>query len=338
MATYREAGVDLEQAERFVAGISESVTATWGPNVVGGFGGFAAGVTIPAGYTNPVLMMSTDGVGTKLEVARRTRRYEGVGHDLVAMCVDDLAAVGARPIAFTDYLAVGRIDSDRDRLIVSSVAHACVLAGCALVGGETAEHPGIVDSDHVDLAGAALGVVESGKEITGTSVAAGDTIIGVESPNLRSNGYSLVRKILGSRSLDDPFPGEDGSIGEVLLSPSVIYAPAVLEAATTGFVRAFVHVTGGGISGNLLRVLPEGLCADIDMNSWERPNVFGVVQEWGGISEDEMFRVFNMGIGYLAIVAPGEVEAVVAAFDAHGHSARAVGRVGPGPTQVRLRN
>lgn len=336
MATYREAGVDLEQAERFVAGISDSVTATWGPNVVGGFGGFAAGVTIPPGFTNPVLMMSTDGVGTKLELARRTGRYEGVGHDLVAMCVDDLAAVGARPIAFTDYLAVGRIDPDRDRLIVDSVADACRRAGCALVGGETAEHPGIVDSDHVDLAGAALGVVESGQEITGKSVAAGDTIIGVESPNLRSNGFSLVRDILGSRSLDDPFPGENGSIGEVLLTPSVIYAPAVLEAATTGFVRAFAHVTGGGISGNLLRVLPEGLCADIDTKSWNRPNVFRVVQEWGGISEDEMYRVFNMGIGYLAVVAPGEVDGVIDAFDGHGHAARAVGLVGTGPTQVRM--
>jgi len=336
MATYREAGVDLEQADRLVKGIAETVTSTWGSNVVGGCGGFAAGVTIPDGYTNPVLMMSTDGVGTKLDLARRTGRYQGVGHDLVAMCVDDLAAVGARPIAFTDYLAVGRIDPARDQAIVASVAEACSLAGCALVGGETAEHPGIVEADHVDLAGAALGVVEQGQEFTGASVKVDDAVIGVESLGLRSNGFSLVRAIVGDRSLDDRFPGEDRSIGEVLLEPSVIYSPAILTAAGTGCARAFAHVTGGGIPGNLARVLPQGLSAEVSRSSWTRPNVFDVVQRWGSVAEDEMFRVYNMGIGYLAVVDPAGIDAVVQAFKSHGHRAHRIGRIVEGPTEVSL--
>jgi phosphoribosylformylglycinamidine cyclo-ligase len=336
VATYREAGVDLDKADRLVDAIANTVTSTWGPNVIGGFGGFAAGVTIPDGYANPVLMMSTDGVGTKLELARRTGRYGGVGHDLVAMCVDDLAAVGARPLAFTDYLAVGRINPDRDRTIIDSVAEACSLAGCALVGGETAEHPGVVETDHVDLAGAALGVVERGAEITGSSVRAGDVIIGVRSPNLRSNGYSLVRSVLGDRSLDDPLPGDGRSIGEVLLEPSLVYAPAVLDAAGTGSVHAFAHVTGGGIPGNLARVLPDGLGAEIDPSTWTHPNVFGVIQTWGLVRDEEMYRVFNMGIGYLAVVAPDSAQAVVDIFEDRGRPAHIIGRVVEGTAAVSI--
>jgi phosphoribosylformylglycinamidine cyclo-ligase len=336
MSSYRQAGVDLDTADSFVESIGDQVTATWGPNVVGGFGGFAAGVTIPDGYSNPVLMMSTDGVGTKLDIARRAGRYESVGHDLVAMCVDDLAAVGARAIAFTDYLAVGRIDPVRDRKIVASVAEACSAAGCALIGGETAEHPGVVDEDHVDLAGAALGVVESGSEITGSTVKDGDVIIGIESPNLRSNGFSLVRAVLGERRLEEPFPGEGRSIGEVLLSPSVIYTPAVVAAAATGSTSALVHVTGGGIGGNLSRVLPDGLHALISAGTWPMPNVFRVVQEWGKIPEDEMFRVFNMGLGYLAVVPSDESDSVEAAFGEHGHGTHLVGSVVEGESGVTI--
>ena len=336
MATYREAGVDLDKAAQLVEGISAVVTSTWGANVVGGFGGFAAGVTIPDGYTNPVLMMSTDGVGTKLELARRTGRYEGVGYDLVAMCVDDLVAVGARPIAFTDYLAVGRIDPIRDRSIIASVAAACSRAGCALVGGETAEHPGIVDADHVDLAGAALGVVDKGNEIDGSSIRPGDVIIGIESPGLRSNGFSLVRNVLGNRSLDDVFPGDDRSIGEVLLEPSVIYSPAVLSACATGFARGFVHVTGGGIPGNLVRVLPGDVGAEVSISSWTRPNVFDRIQQWGSIPDDEMYRVFNMGIGYIAIVTAQGADAVVQTVESHGHKTHVIGRTVDGPARVTL--
>lgn len=325
MKTYRGAGVDLDRADRLIDKLGPVVTSTWHDGVVGGFGGFAAGVTIPAGYTNPVLMMSTDGVGTKLDLARRSGLYDGVGNDLVAMCVDDLAAAGARPLAFTDYLAVGRIEAGRDQAIVSSIAEACRTAGCALVGGETAEHPGVVPNDHVDLAGAALGVVEKGREISGSGIKPGDAVIGIVSPNLRSNGYSLVRAILADRDLEDVFPGEDRSIAEVLLDPSVIYAPAANRVAALGTARAFVHVTGGGIAGNLRRVLPPGMGARIDPRSWERPNVFEVIQHWGSISDEEMFRVFNMGLGYLVVCRTGDTESTIEALQPH--QVRVIGQI-----------
>ena len=221
MDAYQAAGVDVEAGDRFVGSIAETVTASWGPNVVGGFGGFAAGLTIPEGYSNPILMMSTDGIGTKLEIARLMDDYSNVGSDLVAMCVDDLAAVGARAIGFTDYLAVGRLDPTRERTVVESIANACASIGCALLGGETAEHPGVVEPHHLDVAGAALGIVESGREITGRDIAPGDRVIGIASPNIRSNGFSLVRAIVDD--LTQIVPGEDLPIGEVLLQPSVIY-------------------------------------------------------------------------------------------------------------------
>ena len=196
MTDYRSAGVDLAGADRHVEAIRSLVTATWGPNIVGGFGGFAAGIELPEGMTRPVLMMSTDGVGTKLDVARQLGMWDGVGFDLVAMCVDDLTAVGAQPLGFVDYMAVGSLDPDRDTRVVASIAAACTQVGAALVGGETAEHPGVMDPDAIDLAGAALGVVEAGHEITGDRVETGDLIVGLASRNLRSNGFSLVRRVL----------------------------------------------------------------------------------------------------------------------------------------------
>ena len=224
MPTYESAGVDLAGADRHVAAIGPLVTATWGPNIVGGFGGFAAGIELPAGMRRPVLMMSTDGVGTKLEIARLLEMWEGVGFDLVAMCVDDLTAVGARPLGFVDYMAVGALQPARDTAVVASIAAACSAVGCALVGGETAEHPGVMDADAIDVAGAALGVVESGEEITGSSVEAGDLVIGLASPNVRSNGFSLVRKIV--EDWGAPFNGS--TLGETLLEPSVLYSTDAL--------------------------------------------------------------------------------------------------------------
>lgn len=300
MTSYQRAGVDLEGAEAHVRRIADAVTATWGPNVVGSFGGFAAGITIPEGYRRPVLMLTTDGVGTKLELARRAGRWDGVGRDLVAMCVDDLAAAGARPLALVDYMAVGRLDGDRDRTIVESIAAGCEAAGCALLGGETAEHPGVMDPGAVDLAAAALGVVEAGEELTPSSVRAGDLVVGLASPNLRSNGYSLVREVLGDE-VEDHF--------DLLLDPSVIYAPLVLEMMATGAVRSAAHVTGGGIPGNLPRALPEGLGAVVDTSTWERPPVFDLLEE-RGVTRDEMFRVFNMGIGFCLVVDADRVEDV----------------------------
>lgn len=300
---YREAGVDLEAAERHVQRIGSAVTATWGANTIGLFGGFAAGIRLPPGYRDPVLMMSTDGVGTKIEIARRCQMWEGIGQDLVAMCVDDLAAVGARPLALVDYLAVGRLQPDRDEEIVTSIASACSMVGCALLGGETAEHPGVMDSNQVDLAGTAIGVVENGEQWGAHKVAPGDLIIGWDSPNLRCNGFSLVRKIVEGRDLEATFPGEDQSLGEVLLRPSIVYAQRTPYTATG--VKAAAHITGGGLPGNLTRILPESCRAILDRRSWEVPAVFSVLGGWGDVSEDEMYRTFNMGIGFCLVVEPG---------------------------------
>jgi phosphoribosylformylglycinamidine cyclo-ligase len=314
---YRAAGVDLDAADAHVDRIAPLVTATWGEGVVGGFGGFAAGVRIPPEYTSPVLMMCTDGVGTKLELARRAERWDGVGQDLVAMSVDDLVVAGARPLAFVDYMAVGSLQRDRDAAIVASVAAACTDAGCALVGGETAEHPGVMEPDAVDLAGAAVGVVEDGEELGPHRVRAGDLILGLASPNLRSNGFSLVRRVFEGVDLDEPFPEYDRPIAEVLLEPSIIYTPAVLAAIATGHVRAAAHVTGGGLQANLARSVPHGLRATVDHWSWEWPHVFTEVQRRGGIGVEEMRRTFNLGIGFCLVIDPAGVDAVSEAVTQH---------------------
>jgi phosphoribosylformylglycinamidine cyclo-ligase len=284
-------------------------------------------VELPPGYRNPVMMMSTDGVGTKVELARRSGRWDGIGTDLVAMCCDDLAVVGAEPIAFVDYLAVGALDRDRDARIVGSVARACAELGAALVGGETAEHPGVMEPGAVDLAGAALGVVERGDEITGEAVRTGDVVIGIPSPNLRSNGFSLVRKVLADLPLDARFPGEDVSTADVLLRPSVLYTRAARAASDTGRVHGMAHITGGGIPGNLTRLLPDGCRALIDRTRWDVPNVFTQIQQLGGVSDEAMAETFNMGIGFCVIVGEDEVETVIAAIADHGHDPRVIGRI-----------
>jgi len=315
MTTYGEAGVDLEGADRHVEAIADPVTATWTEGVIGSFGGFAAGVTIPPGYREPVLMMSTDGVGTKLDLARRAGRWDGVGHDLVAMCVDDLAAIGARPLGFVDYLAVGALDPGRDRAIVESVAEACVIAGCPLLGGETAEHPGVMEPDAVDLAGAAMGVVERGHELGPSLVEEGDLIVGLISPNLRSNGFSLVRALFGD-DLDSHF--------DRFLEPSVIYSPDVQSAVEGGGVHSAAHITGGGLAGNLARALPAGLGAHVDTGAWDVPQDFETV-EARGVSRAEMWSTFNMGIGFCLVVAPDAVESVSSTNSAH--DARVIGKI-----------
>jgi phosphoribosylformylglycinamidine cyclo-ligase len=305
--TYRDAGVDLGGAARHVEAIAARVTATWGQGVVGGFGGFAAGVELPAGYRRPVLMMSTDGVGTKLELYRLRDGWDGVGFDLVAMCVDDLAAVGARPLGFVDYLAVGALDPARDQAIVSSIAEACATARCPLLGGETAEHPGVMPRDAVDLAGAVMGVVESGEELRPDRVAEGDVVIALRSPNLRSNGFSLIRALFGSRIEEHV---------DVLLERSVIYAPAVLDAVEGGAVHSAAHITGGGIRGNLARALPDGLGVTIDTGSWEPPEIYSLIASMG-VDREEMFSTFNMGMGFCLVVDPFATASVMKATATH---------------------
>lgn len=307
MTSYRDAGVDIEAADGLVRSIASDVVATWTERVVGPFGGFAAGVELPDRYENPVIMMSTDGVGTKLELARRSGVWSGVGQDLVAMCVDDLAAAGAAPIGFVDYLAVGAVQPERDRAIVASVASACTAAGCPLLGGETAEHPGVMAPDAVDLAGTAMGVVEKGAEIGPHRVVEGDLLVGLRSPNLRSNGFSLIRAVFGDDI--DEYAAE-------LLAPSVIYAPSVVRAVHAGGVRAAAHITGGGLAANIARAFPEGLGAVIDSSSWERPDIFNLVAA-RGIDETEMFKTFNMGIGFCVVADRDYLDQVMNSVDEH---------------------
>jgi phosphoribosylformylglycinamidine cyclo-ligase len=314
--------VDLEGADRHVASIASVVTATWNDRVVGGFGGFAAGLTLPAGYIEPVLMLTTDGVGTKLELARQFNRWAGVGFDLVAMVVDDLAAAGATPLGIVDYMAVGALDPQRDTAIVASIAAACSMAGCALLGGETAEHPGVMENDQVDLAATALGVVEKGGELGSQRVEAGDVVIGLISPNLRSNGFSLVRAVVGDRDLQKIVEGRP--LLDWLMEASVIYSPAVLKAVATGKVHAAAHITGGGLLANLARVIPDGHEAIVNFDAWQPPQVFQMVAEWGDLSQGELRGVLNMGIGFCLIIAPDDADIVI---ELCGHDALVIGEV-----------
>ncbi|HEX5672457.1 MAG TPA: phosphoribosylformylglycinamidine cyclo-ligase [Acidimicrobiia bacterium] len=322
MSSYRAAGVDLEGAERHVSSITTPVTSTWNERVIGSFGGFAAGVTMPTGYRNPVLMLTTDGVGTKLDLARRTGKWEGVGFDLVAMVVDDLAAVGAAPLGLVDYLAVGALNPTRDLAIIDSIARACVVAGCPLLGGETAEHPEVMPTDQVDLAATALGVVEQGSEWGPHRVQVGDVVVGLFSPNLRSNGFSLVRAVIEDRRLD--LKVGDSKLADLLLEPSVIYSPTVLALKESNGVHAAAHITGGGLESNLSRVIPPGLRAVIDYGSWDAPPVFAMMQEWGDVSNDEMLRTFNMGIGFCLVAPPDTVPGLTERL---GGTATVIGRV-----------
>lgn len=338
MTTYHGSGVDLDAAELVVESIRDAVTATWGDRVVGGFGGFAAGVPLPAGFANPVLMMSTDGVGTKAELARQTDRLDGLGWDLVAMCIDDLAAAGARPIAMTDYIAVGRIDVDRVGRIVRSIASACAAAGVALVGGETAEHPGVMEADAFDLAGAALGIVEQGSQIDGRSIEPGMVVLGLASPNLRSNGFSLVRKIIpGVLDLEEELGGTGRKAAEILLEPSVLYTPGVVAVLEKLDVHGMAHITGGGLPGNVGRILPSHCDASIETDSWVPPAVFAAVQHLGNVPARDMFRTFNMGIGFVMALREDQAEQAIATLGDHGVTAGIIGSIAAGSGVVRLR-
>ena len=340
MTDYRSAGVDLEAAEEAVDRISPLVASTARPEVVGGIGGFGGFFSFdPGRYEKPLLVSTTDGVGTKSEIARLLGRYDTIGLDCVAMSADDLAVCGAEPLFFLDYISVGRNEPAMIEALVTGVVEGCKQAGCALVGGEISEHAGLLEPGHFDLVGFAVGVVEADGRLP-RGVRAGDRVVGIASPGLRSNGYTLARKVLvepGDRPLDEAaWPGADVTLGDELLRPSVIYSPALRRLAGDVDVHAFAHVTGGGIPGNLARVLPDGLGAEIRRGSWPEPRIFSVVAEAGGVADDEMVRVFNLGLGMLAVVPDGEVAGALASLAAAGHEAYEVGRVvdGEGVTVV----
>ena len=339
--TYEAAGVSIAAGDEAVQRIKASVRSTYRPEVIGDIGSFGGLFAFdPTKYRHPVLVSSTDGVGTKAQVATRVGRFDTIGLDLVAMCVDDLVCQGAEPLFFLDYLSVGKLDPDHAAALVAGVAEGCRLAGCALIGGEMAEHPGVMAPGEFDLVGFAVGVVERDAVITGETVTPGDALIGMPSPNLRSNGFSLARRVLfdvAGRGVDEPaFPGSPRTLGDELLDPSVIYAPAVLAVRDAVDLRAVAHITGGGIPGNLARVLPDSVDAVVDRGSWEPPPIFGEIQRLGSIGDDEMAKVFNLGLGMILVVPASEAATAVEVLAGHGHAARIVGEVAAGSGTVRL--
>ena len=326
------------------------VDSTRRPEVVGGLGGFGGAFTIPAGYREPLLIASTDGVGTKTAIAASIGRFDTIGIDLVAMCADDVVCTGAEPLAFLDYVAVGRLDPVSVAELVGSVAAGCREAGAALVGGETAEHPGLMDANEFDLAGCCIGVVERSRVIDGSAVSAGDVILGLPASGLHANGYSLVRALVAQWNLDlsEPYqarlrrtlgdaetdalmaaaPHEAmATLGEVLLTPTRIYARAVLATRDVVDLHGLAHITGGGLPGNVPRALPLDLAARMDPSRWRMPSVMHLFGALGGLDHNELRSTFNGGLGMIAIVPPSDVAAATAAFAEHSIDARIVGEV-----------
>lgn len=337
--TYRSAGVDIDAGNRVVELIKPLVKTTFRPEVLTGLGGFAGLFRLDTGrYRDPVLVSGTDGVGTKLKVAHLMRRHETIGIDLVAMCVNDVMVCGAEPLFFLDYFATGKLDPDHAAEVVGGIADGCRQAGCALIGGETAEMPSMYAEGDYDLAGFVVGVVDRSRLIDGRTIVPGDVVVGLASSGLHSNGYSLVRKVLfdlEGLAVDDRLPELAEPLGSVLLTPTRIYAKTVLALLRTHTLKGIAHITGGGITENLPRVLPEGCAARIDRRTWTPHPIFHLLQSRGAISDDEMLRTFNMGIGLMLVVAADEAEAVRAEAEALGERAFIVGTIEPGAPAVR---
>jgi phosphoribosylformylglycinamidine cyclo-ligase len=330
--TYKDAGVDVEAADRFVDAIRPATERTRRPEVLGGIGGFGGLFALaPGRYRSPVLVAGTDGVGTKLKLAFDLARHDTVGIDLVAMCVNDILVVGAEPLFFLDYFATGRLDPAVGAELVKGIAEGCVQAGCALLGGETAEMPGFYPKGEYDLAGFAVGVVERGAIIDGAKVSAGDAVIGLSSSGLHSNGYSLARKAVETLSLDLAAAPEllgGRTVGDALLEPTRIYVKAVQALMPEVGVRAMAHITGGGLPGNVPRSLPEDVAVVLDPNAWARPPIFDLVAT-AGIPLAEQYRTFNMGLGMVLVVPRNEGDRAVEMLRASGESAELVGEVVP---------
>ena len=334
--SYRDAGVNIDAGNALVERIKGVTARTTRPEVLGGLGGFGALCEIPTGYREPVLVSGTDGVGTKLRLAMDLGIHDTVGIDLVAMCVNDLVVAGAEPLFFLDYYATGALDVDTAADVVSGIGAGCELAGCALVGGETAEMPGMYHGEDYDLAGFCVGVVEKSRIIDGSAVKAGDLLIGVASNGPHSNGYSLIRKILEVSAADLEQPLGDTSLGQALLTPTTIYVKALLALFAEVQVKALSHITGGGLLENLPRVLPGNCKAEIETDSWQWPEIFQWLQDRGNIETEEMYRTFNCGVGMVLCVAPGDLEKSLSTLAAGGHKAWEIGRIAPGDSRVEL--
>ncbi|NLP44215.1 MAG: phosphoribosylformylglycinamidine cyclo-ligase [Peptococcaceae bacterium] len=329
--TYKDAGVDIQAGNEAVEKIKPAVASTWRPGVIGGVGGFGGLFSLDLQkYPEPILVSGTDGVGTKLRFAFALDKHDTIGQDVVAMCVNDILVQGAEPLYFLDYLAVGKLVPEKVASIVEGVAEGCRQAGCALIGGETAEMPGFYKANEYDIAGFAVGVVNKDKLIDGSMIREGDVLLGLRSSGLHSNGYSLVRKVFEGYELDRVFPELGKPLGEVLLTPTKIYVRPILEVLAKLSIPGMVHITGGGLTENIPRVLPEGLGAEINLESWEVPPIFKLLQKIGNITMDEMLRTFNLGIGFVLIVHPADEEQVVQILQAQNEVPLRLGRVIPG--------
>jgi len=311
--SYRDSGVDIEAGDALVDDIKKIVRSTRRPEVLAGVGGFGALVDLPKKYKHPVLVSGTDGVGTKLRLGIDSGRVEGLGQDLVAMCVNDVLVSGAEPLFFLDYFATGHLEQRVAAQVIKGIARGCKLAGCALVGGETAEMPGMYAKGDFDLAGFSVAVVEKSKIIDGAKIKPGDVLVALPSSGPHSNGYSLIRRIVerSGLALDSAFEG--GSLADALLAPTHIYVKPVLKLLEGGLaVRGMAHITGGGITGNLTRCFPKGCGAVVDSQSWKRPAIFDWLQEQGAVEQDEMWRVFNCGVGFVMVVPRASLERTLA--------------------------
>ena len=334
--SYKDAGVNIDAGNALVERIKGVSARTMRPEVMGGLGGFGALCEIPTGYKQPVLVSGTDGVGTKLRLAMAMGIHDTIGIDLVAMCVNDLVVAGAEPLFFLDYYATGALNIDTAADVVTGIGKGCELAGCALVGGETAEMPGMYEGDDYDLAGFCVGVVEKSEIIDGSTVATGDILLGIESSGPHSNGYSLIRKILEVSDADLQQTLGKTTLGQALLTPTTIYVKALLALFAEVPVKTLSHITGGGLLENLPRVLPKNCNALIETGSWQWPEIFQWLQTQGNVETAEMYRTFNCGVGMVLCIAPQHVEKALSMLIAAGHNAWEIGRITQGDNQVEL--
>ncbi len=326
--SYNDAGVDIEAGNELIEKIKPAVKRTHRPGVLGGLGGFGGLFELPLSrYKNPILVSGTDGVGTKLMLAIELEKYDTIGIDLVAMCVNDVVVAGAEPLFFLDYLATGKLHVDIATRIVEGIADGCCLAGAALIGGETAEMPGMYSGDDFDLAGFSVGIVEKDKIIDKVKVLSDDVLIGINSSGPHSNGYSLIRKVLESSNSDGSTPYEGSTLGEVLLEPTRIYVKPLLDIMNKVSIHALSHITGGGLTENLPRVLPNNINAHIDSSLWKRASIFNWLQKKGNITHEEMYRTFNCGIGMVIVAAKNDTDMILHTLSIHGESAQIIGHL-----------
>lgn len=325
--SYKDAGVDIDAGNALVENIKGAVKRTTRPEVIGGLGGFGSVCQLPTGYNEPVLVAGTDGVGTKLRLAIDLNKHDTVGIDLVAMCVNDLIVQGAEPLFFLDYYATAKLDVDVASSVVSGIAEGCVQSNCALVGGETAEMPGMYHQGDYDIAGFCVGVAEKSRLLDGTKVAAGDQLIALGSTGPHSNGYSLIRKVLEVNNTDTAELLDGKALSEHLLAPTKIYVKSVLALLKEVDVHALSHITGGGFWENIPRVLPANAQAIVNGNSWQWPNIFNWLQEKGNITRHEMYRTFNCGVGMVIVVPADQVEQSLALLKQHGENAWHIGAI-----------